>query len=275
MTNNKNEQKTLLAYQGSDIAFEYIEGKLMINATQMAKSFNKFPKDWLKTQQAKDLIGAVGSVNKILLTDLQLVRNGGENPGTWFQEDVALAFAQWLSPEFYVMCNNKLKELLLRENQPRELTATASPWQEETLITVPMGISVNQIWVKNGVIYARLNPLLRYIGSGITLTPDRVESIGQEHFRLIKADKKPTYFVNFAGFNGLLGSMPAKMTARTLCEIYRMFGIPDAEHDTGNREGCPYRFTDDEMHNILREANRRPCNRAELIDLLLNGKQEA
>ena len=41
MTNNKNEQKTLLAYQGSDIAFEYIEGKLMINATQMAKSFNK------------------------------------------------------------------------------------------------------------------------------------------------------------------------------------------------------------------------------------------
>lgn len=89
MTNNKNEQKTLLAYQGSDIAFEYIEGKLMINATQMAKSFNKFPKDWLKTQQAKDLIGAVGSVNKILLTDLQLVRNGGENPGTWFPKSTA------------------------------------------------------------------------------------------------------------------------------------------------------------------------------------------
>lgn len=50
----------------------------------------------------------------ITTADLQVVKKGGDplEQGTWFQEDIALFFAQWLSPEFYLMCNDKLKELL-------------------------------------------------------------------------------------------------------------------------------------------------------------------
>jgi len=102
-------------YHGSNIAFEEIEGKMMVNATQMAKPFGKQPIEWLRFQQAQDLINALTKVGNHSLADLKIVKRGGNNPGTWFQEDVALFFAQWLSPEFYLACNSKLKELLTQQ----------------------------------------------------------------------------------------------------------------------------------------------------------------
>jgi hypothetical protein len=46
--------------------------------------------------------------------DLVQVIQGGlpDNQGTWIQEDLALVFAQWLSPAFYIWCNKRIKELL-------------------------------------------------------------------------------------------------------------------------------------------------------------------
>lgn len=114
-----NAQKTTLVevmkFHGSQIAFEKINGKMMVNATQMAKTFGKTPKDWLRTQQAKDLVNVVAVRQKCLTNDLQEVRQGGVNQGTFFQKDVALFFAQWLSPEFYLACNEKLEELLTKQ----------------------------------------------------------------------------------------------------------------------------------------------------------------
>ena len=109
-----NEQLSVLNFHGSNITFEEINGKMMINATQMAKPFRKRPVEWLRFQQAQDLLKALSKVRNHTSADLQVVRKGG-NPqlqGTWFHEDVALLFAQWLSPEFYIACNDKLKELL-------------------------------------------------------------------------------------------------------------------------------------------------------------------
>ena len=115
---SQNEPTSLLIYQGSSIAFERINGELMVNATQMARPFGKIPADWLKTQQAKDLLKAFSDMKNIGSADLQIVRKGGDpqKQGTWLREDVALCLAQWLSPEFYVLCNMKLKELLIKEN---------------------------------------------------------------------------------------------------------------------------------------------------------------
>lgn len=84
----------------------------MVNATQMAKAFGKQPKDWLKNEQASRIIGCVSARRNILPTDLVIVINGGKDFGTWMHEDVALPFAQWLSPEFYIWCNDHIKELL-------------------------------------------------------------------------------------------------------------------------------------------------------------------
>ena len=107
---NENLIKTF-NYEGSPITFETGNG-VMVNATEMAKNFGKTPKDFLKTQSTKEFIERLSSRKKILLTDLVIVRNGGNGNGTWMHEDVALVFAQWLSPDFYIWCNDRIKELL-------------------------------------------------------------------------------------------------------------------------------------------------------------------
>lgn len=121
-----NAQKTSLVsvmeFHGSPIAFQEVGGKMMVNATQMAKPFGKRTRDWLRLEQAQDLIHTVSEAQMCASADLQQVRRGGNFQGTWFQEDVALFFAQWLSPKFYLACNRKLKELL-----SQQVIATATP----------------------------------------------------------------------------------------------------------------------------------------------------
>lgn len=97
------------SYDGQPIGFANGES-VMVNASQMAKKFGKLPKDWLKLQQTKDLLNALSGRKKILPSDLVQVINGN-NGGTWMHEDVALMFAQWLSPDFYIWCNDRIKEL--------------------------------------------------------------------------------------------------------------------------------------------------------------------
>lgn len=115
MNATKTTLVEVMEFHGHQIAFEEINGKRMLNATQMAKPFGKTPKDWLRTQQAIDLLEAMSVRLKCLTKDLQVVRKGGTNQGSFFQEDVALIFAQWLSPEFYIACNFKLKEILTKQ----------------------------------------------------------------------------------------------------------------------------------------------------------------
>lgn len=102
----------IYSYQGSDISF--ISGdSVMVNATQMARSFKKTPKDWLRTKQTQYFIATLSAVRQICLTDLVKVLRGGNcEQGTWMHEDVALEFARWLSPAFAVWCNDCIKELL-------------------------------------------------------------------------------------------------------------------------------------------------------------------
>ena len=62
-------------YEGYPIAFENKNGKMMVNATQMAKPFGhgKEPNYWLKTQAAKDFIDALIASRNLDAADLQQV----------------------------------------------------------------------------------------------------------------------------------------------------------------------------------------------------------
>ena len=100
-------------YEGFPITFEKKNGKMMVNATQMAKAFGhgKEPNYWLKTQAGKDFINAMTESRNLDSSDLQQVTYG-DGGGTWFHEDVALEYARWLSPKFAIWCNDHIKELL-------------------------------------------------------------------------------------------------------------------------------------------------------------------
>ena len=100
----------IFQYNGSPISFQKGDS-VMVNATEMAKSFGKSPKDFLKTEQTKRVIAALSEVKKILSSDLVRVIYG-DNGGTWMHEDVAIEFARWLNPAFAIWCNDRIKELL-------------------------------------------------------------------------------------------------------------------------------------------------------------------
>lgn len=102
-------------YRESKITFQKINGVWFANATEIAKAFNTRPGDWLRTDAATRYINALAEVHKCTLADLVIIRKGGDDiQGTWLHEDLTLVFAQWLSPEFYLWCNDKIKELLTK-----------------------------------------------------------------------------------------------------------------------------------------------------------------
>lgn len=103
---------SIFNYNGNNITFRLGNGDVMINATQMAKPFGKLPKDYLKTDSSKELAEKLASRKNVLLNEIIKVVNGGNNRGTWMHEDIALDFAQWLSVDFKLWCNDRLKELL-------------------------------------------------------------------------------------------------------------------------------------------------------------------
>lgn len=107
-----NSLLTNFDYKGYQISFNKGEN-VMINATQMAKPFGKFTKDWLSNKATKEFLSTLSTVRTIPLTGLVEVKQGGNGEqGTWMHEDVALEFARWLSPTFAIWCNDRIKELM-------------------------------------------------------------------------------------------------------------------------------------------------------------------
>lgn len=101
----------IFQYNGSSITFQKGDN-VMVNATEMAKPFNKRPNDFLILKSTNELTNSLSAKTGIPVTDLVIVNQGGNNQGTWMHEDLALVFAQWLSPDFYLWCNDRIKELL-------------------------------------------------------------------------------------------------------------------------------------------------------------------
>lgn len=100
-------------YKGDNITFQLGNGDILVNATQMAKPFNKEVKNYLKLVSTNELINAYVNKNNVSKNQLVTIKQGSpENGGgTWMHEDIALDFSQWLSIDFKLWCNDRLKEL--------------------------------------------------------------------------------------------------------------------------------------------------------------------
>ena len=102
------------SYNGHNVSFIKTSYGILLNATQMAKAFNKKPAEYLRLPSVNQLIKSmVGfshlSENQIVTTMLGSPENGG---GTWMFEDLAIDFARWLDTDFRLWCNSKIKEFL-------------------------------------------------------------------------------------------------------------------------------------------------------------------
>ncbi|WP_257812302.1 phage antirepressor KilAC domain-containing protein [Aggregatibacter actinomycetemcomitans] len=127
-------------YKNIDVSFDE---RNFLDATSIAKHFDKFVKDYLKTAQTQDYINALAqnlSVGNIILTDndLVIVRQGGAIQGTWLHPKLAVNFARWLSADFAVWCDLKIDELIKNQQKPTALlpdftnpAESARAWAEQ------------------------------------------------------------------------------------------------------------------------------------------------
>lgn len=116
-------------YNGNGVTFRKGDS-VMVNATEMAKPFGKRPNDFLSAKSTQELISSLSAKTGISATVLVVVNQGGNNQGTWLHEDLALIFAQWLSPTFYLWCNDRIKELM-------QVGFTATPATLEAMLANP------------------------------------------------------------------------------------------------------------------------------------------
>lgn len=102
--------KQVFSYNGSPVTFQLGEAT-MVNATQMAKPFGKRTAEWLRLPSTKEFIATLEAIKTPMGKSHTFVEtiNG---IGTWLHEDVALEFARWLSPQFAIWCNDRIKELM-------------------------------------------------------------------------------------------------------------------------------------------------------------------
>lgn len=135
------QENVVFKYGNANVTFRTEGENLMINATEMAKSFgeNKKPAFWLRTHQAKCFLHFLTQVQMCTSADLLMVMNGGNgSQGTWMHEDLAIEFARWLSPEFAYWCNKKIQELL-------KTGTTSLTEQERTLFKQRIGELENKV----------------------------------------------------------------------------------------------------------------------------------
>ena len=123
-------------YKGNKVTFDF-GGGVMTNATEMARAFGKEPYGWIRLATTKDFLwqlliekypqsGPQNLRNETelgaILTEVGLVKiiQGGTSSlqGTWFNDDITIEFARWLSPAFAIWCNDRIKEYLMNGLKP-------------------------------------------------------------------------------------------------------------------------------------------------------------
>ena len=98
-----------------EVDFEITGSNLMVNATQMAKIFDKRTDNFTRTDETKRFIAeCLNNANKRYLnieTEEDLIVSS-QKTGTWMHRILALKFAAWLSPAFEFWIYSVIDELL-------------------------------------------------------------------------------------------------------------------------------------------------------------------
>lgn len=121
-------------YNGCEVQLSRNEnGIVYVNLTEVAKAFpNKNLTQIVNSQEIKEYCESLSKLQNYSLADLLIVKRGGNDNGTWAHQKVALRVAQKLSPDFAVMVDSWIEELLTTgQTSIRPLTKS-----ERTLATI-------------------------------------------------------------------------------------------------------------------------------------------
>jgi len=114
-------------YQNQEVEFEIGNSNIMVNATEMAKIFGKYPKDFLILEQTQLFLNACckpenfshlfyfqkeisPNGNKEMF--VKVIKGDGSISGTWMHRILALKFAAWLDSDFEVWVFKTIDSIL-------------------------------------------------------------------------------------------------------------------------------------------------------------------
>jgi len=124
---------TTLSYNGQNI--DQRESDNYVNLSQMAKANNVLVGDFNATEFAKNYLKALRE--SIYGESPLLVTQGfGAEKATWGHPLVAIAFGQWISPEFHVWCNTNIQTLITNGHVALDHNSTRTlPSRDATELT--------------------------------------------------------------------------------------------------------------------------------------------
>lgn len=144
-------------YNGTQVFFQ---DDAYLNATAIAKHFNKSPRRWLELPTTIEYIDLLSKKLNVGKSDI-LKTTRGVNGGTWLHRRLAVPFARWLNVEFAIWCDEQIEQILIGRNQQQNVsfpkTDTITP-EEQRMIQNAVtathqrtGMSYGEIWsrVKN------------------------------------------------------------------------------------------------------------------------------
>jgi len=102
-------------YEGQDVEFDLSTPNIMVNATEMAKKFDKRIDVFLKADHVKAFIKAAefppNGGNSSPISSTEMIQTRG-HMGTYFHRLLALKFAAWLDPFFELWVYATIDDLL-------------------------------------------------------------------------------------------------------------------------------------------------------------------
>lgn len=111
------------------VSFRTIDGRIMVNATQLSKCFNHQPIEWLRLKDTIRLRKELAEAGKTSCVDQQIVTvRGRTNGATWIEAPLALELANWLSPELAQWCRECIRKItsdLPVEDKPADTLPSA------------------------------------------------------------------------------------------------------------------------------------------------------
>lgn len=116
-----------MEYSGNKFSMRTIDGRYMVNATEMARPFEKRPAVWLKTTEAARLRQELVDNGVSTSLDSQVIATRGSQGATWLEVHLWVQFAQWLSPAFASWCSKKIVTLMHGSEAPMEDGTERSP----------------------------------------------------------------------------------------------------------------------------------------------------
>lgn len=244
LTSESNEMglSTIFNYNGNNVAFIKTSYGILINATDMARPYNKRPVDYLRQIYVNELVSTI--VSQTHISEDQLVikmRGSSENGGgTWLYEDVAIDFAQWLDVKFKVWCNSKIKELLTTglvklpnfNNPPEAARAWADEYEARMKAEKEVRLALEakeKIEKEKRMVQAELNTAIDTIKENEPVIDMFKRSIPREGVLIRESSK---YFEQFGYYIGIKNMYPLhkgmsllRMSHRNLSLLFSSYYI--------------------------------------------------